>query len=44
MFNVKQLKINKFIKYIWQLISVAQLLHLRYPSYDPVIYKSDIIH
>ena len=36
MLNVEQLKMKKFIKYIWQLIIVPRMLHLRYPRYAPL--------
>ena len=35
MFNVKQLKMNKFIKYIWQLIFIASNARLEVPSLRP---------
>ena len=35
MFNVKQLKMNKFIKYIWQLIISTSNATLKLPSLRP---------
>ena len=33
--DVKQLKMKKFIKSVWQLLLVTYMLHLRYPCYAP---------
>ena len=35
MFNVKQLKMNKFIKYIWQLIISTSNATIEVPSLHP---------
>ena len=37
MFNVKQLKMNQFIKYIWQLIIITSNATLEVPRYAPVL-------
>ena len=41
MFNVKQLKINKFIKYIWQLIISSSNATLEITSLRPFMPKCD---
>ena len=42
MFNVKQLKMNEFIKYIWQLIIITSNATLEVPSPRPCSYYKDI--
>ena len=43
MFNVKQFKMNKFIKYIWQLIIRTSNATLEVPSLRPYLYGKNII-
>ena len=41
MFNVKELKINKFIKYIWQFIISTLNVTLEYPRYSPRLFYAE---